>query len=249
MNCFVSWTVNAMFKPKNRLYVVYKHTNRTNGKVYIGITCQATEKRWQKGAGYAGTYFGNAIKKYGWDAFTHEVIETGLEEKQACERERALISEYRSNEREYGYNLSGGGEVTDCIVPMIGEDNPKAVAVIRIDSVTGEKKTFPSVDDASREMGINHRGICKACRGVAKTYMGYVWEYADVQFKKPDRPTRGNYPHTKIMKRVRVEENGNITEYGSIKEAAYAYGLRGASVSRYISGSRKDNTGRVWSFV
>ena len=44
---------------------MYKHTT-PNGKVYIGITSQLSEKRWLSGHGYKGTYFGNAIKKYGW---------------------------------------------------------------------------------------------------------------------------------------------------------------------------------------
>lgn len=43
-------------------YTVYKHTNKINGKVYIGITSQNVKRRWQNGAGYYGTYFYNAIK-------------------------------------------------------------------------------------------------------------------------------------------------------------------------------------------
>lgn len=51
-------------------YTVYKHTNKINGKVYIGITSQNVKRRWQNGAGYYGTYFYNAIKKI-WLEFVH----------------------------------------------------------------------------------------------------------------------------------------------------------------------------------
>ena len=61
-----------------RIYTVYRHTNKMNGKRYIGITKQKPERRWQNGYGYVGTYFGNAISKYGWDAFEHEILFEGF---------------------------------------------------------------------------------------------------------------------------------------------------------------------------
>lgn len=240
-----------MIKPKDRRYIVYKHTNKINGKIYIGITCQTPERRWQKGAGYAKTYFGHAIKKYGWDAFSHEVLETDLDEKEACERERNLISKYHSNEREHGYNLSGGGEVTDCITPKTGKDHPCAVAVVRIDTNTGERKTFTSVAEASQEMGINHRGICKACRGVAKTYMGFVWEYANREFKKPKRYAIGKYPHVSQQKPIKMTDtDGQHHYFESIGEATKYIGVKSnTTVSRYVLGQRKDITGRRWEYA
>lgn len=36
----------------NDAYCVYIHTNKTNGKVYIGQTCQEPRKRWKNGYGY-----------------------------------------------------------------------------------------------------------------------------------------------------------------------------------------------------
>ena len=67
-----------------RIFCVYKHTS-PNGKSYIGITSMnPPEKRWKNGKGYShNKYFTNAINKYGWDNFTHEIIENNLTEEEA----------------------------------------------------------------------------------------------------------------------------------------------------------------------
>lgn len=92
-------------------YVVYKHTNKTNGKCYIGITGRANpNRRWCGGAGYSqNEYFYSAIQKYGWDGFEHSIIAEGLSLEEAYEMEKKLIKEYDSANRLYGYNLDLGG--------------------------------------------------------------------------------------------------------------------------------------------
>lgn len=238
-----------MLSSKQKEYIVYKHTNMVDGKVYIGITRQEVGRRWQKGYGYKGTYFWNAIKKYGWENFTHEILLDGLTKKEACEAEKRLIQEYQSNCRENGYNISAGGQTGDNLQPMYGGDNPKAVAVKRIDPATGETVVYESVAQATRELGINHRGISKACRGHAKTYMGYVWEYADIEFVKIKKYAMGKHPHDSFKKKVELKDiDGRIYRYESIKEAGEKTGIRPNTISRYLSGVRKDSSGRRWTY-
>ena len=86
---------------------IYKYTNLHNKKVYIGRTCRSLSER----AGIDGrdyrccTYFWNAINKYGWDSFKPEILEEGLSDKEAREREIYWIKKYRSDESSFGYNI------------------------------------------------------------------------------------------------------------------------------------------------
>lgn len=95
-----------------KIYCVYKHTS-PNNKVYIGYTSQKPpEKRWKNGCGYKRNhpYFWNAICKYGWENFTHEIVFDGLNKQEACEKERELIAFYDSTHPDKGYNMTKGGD-------------------------------------------------------------------------------------------------------------------------------------------
>ena len=77
---------------EERKFVVYKHTS-PNGKVYIGITSQKLNRRFRDGKGYYNNkHFYNAIKKYGWDNFSHEVLFDNLTEEEAKLMEQFYIA-------------------------------------------------------------------------------------------------------------------------------------------------------------
>lgn len=106
-------------------YVVYKHTNNVNGRVYIGITCQKPEKRWKDGLGYeTNQYFSRAIKKYGWENFSHDILYSGLEKQDAQTHEINLILFYRNSEVGC-YNILSGGDLGRVGVPMSAETKEK----------------------------------------------------------------------------------------------------------------------------
>ena len=99
----------GMIYVNKKSYIVYKHTSPSN-KVYIGITIQKPELRWRKGKGYKNNiHFYNAIQKYGWDNFQHEILFTGLTKDEAEQKEIELIAYYKSCNRRYGYNIDHGG--------------------------------------------------------------------------------------------------------------------------------------------
>lgn len=97
----------------DREFCVYCHTNKINGKKYVGITCKNPIRRWgAKGTGYRqNIHFYNAIQKYGWDNFEHEILYRGLTLEEATIVEVQLIAEYKSNNPGFGYNSTAGGEM------------------------------------------------------------------------------------------------------------------------------------------
>ena len=87
---------------------IYKHT--LNDKIYIGQTRQSIKSRTLSGHGYLTCpHFYNAIKKYGWQNVSTEILALCAEQKEADFLEQFYIMEYKSWDRNYGYNLKLGG--------------------------------------------------------------------------------------------------------------------------------------------
>ena len=59
-------------------------------------------------------YFHNAIHKYGKENFSFEEIDSATDCSELDDKERYWIAYYKSNIREYGYNLDSGGQSGGC---------------------------------------------------------------------------------------------------------------------------------------
>lgn len=89
--------------------VIYKATNKINGKSYIGFASKfevrkqkhLSDSKREKKTHY---FFHKAIKKYGWDNFEWSV----LKEDATLEDERHFIKEHDTFGN--GYNLTTGGD-------------------------------------------------------------------------------------------------------------------------------------------
>lgn len=90
------------------MYKVYKHTNKVNNKVYIGITKNTLKERW-RGGYWNNPHFFNSIRQYGKENFVSEILEDGLTKSQAEEKERYYIRLYDSTNPDKGYNIEKGG--------------------------------------------------------------------------------------------------------------------------------------------
>lgn len=107
---YIASVLNA--DPECFVYCVYVHTNRENGKVYVGQTKDIEERFARCGSNYKNNkYFYNAIKKYGWDGFDHEILAYNLNKDEANEMEIYYIQKFDSTNPEKGYNIAPGGNV------------------------------------------------------------------------------------------------------------------------------------------
>lgn len=152
-------------------YSVYKHTNKTNGKVYIGITVNEPEVRWGKnGKNYEKQLFGKAIRKYGWENFEHEILFENLSHKEANEKEIELIKSYKATDRDFGYNVALGGTDVNSLA------SSKTVYQYSLSGAFIQQYT--SLVKAGEENDTPYSKIGACCRkGINHTSMGFRWSY------------------------------------------------------------------------
>jgi len=94
-------------KNKENCHLIYKHTS-PSGKSYIGQTNNLQKRNSQHKTSEKCAAFSSAIKKYGWDAFTHEVLMKDLTIDEANHWEKFYVDFYNSISPN-GYNLMDGG--------------------------------------------------------------------------------------------------------------------------------------------
>ena len=220
-------------------YCVYVHTNKVNGKKYIGITSQRPEARWRSGY-KCNEHFSRAIEKYGWEGFSHEVIMDGLTKEQACAAEIALIAKHGTQDPNKGYNIQSGGE--GC-----AEQNNVAVNQYSLDG--RYIKTWSSMKEADAAFGVlNTSGgsqIGMACRGACKTAHGYMWAYST-----GDSSDIEPYETNRYKKVAQYTTSGRfIKMWNSIKEASDALGIDGGSITNVCKGKYYRTAGGfVWRY-
>jgi group I intron endonuclease len=88
-------------------YLIYKHTS-PSGQAYIGQTNNLHRRNICHINTNGCRAFANAIKKYGWDNFTHEILAEGLSIEEANNLEEEFIKSYGTLSPN-GYNLRTGG--------------------------------------------------------------------------------------------------------------------------------------------
>ena len=180
--------------------IIYKVTNKINGKIYIGQTTRPLNQRMSEHLANGRTsYFDRALRKYGIQSFDVDVIDNAETKEELNEKEKYYI-EFFNCKVPNGYNLTDGGE-GQLGVRRFGEDNshwgkkhsketknklseirknkytkenhPGCKRVINLD--TGEVFTYMSL--ACDKYNLDKSTLTKVCKGKRKTCGGYRWAY------------------------------------------------------------------------
>lgn len=222
-------------------YIVYKHTNKINGKVYIGITRTNVRLRWRSdGSGYKKCpRFYNAIKKYGWDNFNHEILFTGLTHDEACNLEIMLISKYKSE--NISYNISGGGDVGR----EVAEETKR-----KLSQYKGEKSSMFGKHPSKETIEKRKKTILK--RG------GYNKDTSHLAIyrlrKGKDSPMYGRKPSENTLNSLRKPvvqfslEGKFIAEYPELKIASLVVRVSPAAIGNSIRGKTIKAGNYLWEF-
>lgn len=229
-----------MKKTQKTSFYVYKHTS-PSGKVYIGITCQKPEHRWNNGRGYMyNRYFTSAIQKYGWENIKHEILVENLSQDQASALEMQLIKEYDSCNPAKGYNATFGGE---CEVPSDSAREKMSIAKMGKPAHNKGKKLPESWLQHLKEAHANVSTETRAKQRAAKlgkhlsdSAKAKISGCNNVNFGKPS-------PNRKAVKCI---DTGIV--YQSIKHAAEHNGATIQGVSACCNGKAKSTRGLRFEF-
>ena len=240
-------------------YCVYKHTSPST-KVYIGITKQAPNGRWKNGLGYESSpHFWNAIKKYGWENFKHEVLYTGLSCEHACLIEQMLIEEYDSTNPLYGYNQKIGGqtgsspsqEVRNLVSQKMKKyyaEHPEARERLAKSATgkkwTDEQRTKYITAKKGKHLEISEVWRAKMIAGTRKRYSEDI-ALREITIKRCIENGKKN-----SMPVVQMDLDGNdIASFESASEAQRQTGAKNCNIIMCCKGTRHTANGYKWRFA
>lgn len=225
-------------------YKVYRHTC-PNGKIYIGISRQKDiQRRWQHGLGYHNNVlFYRAIRKYGWESITHEILYEGLTKAEAEEKEIELIARFKTNDPNFGYNIDNGGNCFGSHSPETKKKISEAQLGIKNhmfgkpSPLKGRKQTPEQVE----KNRLSHLGQPSYWKGK------HLPPETIEKLRKPKTEEhRRRLSEVRSIPVICVETGEHFT---SGKAAAEAKGISRGSIAHAVKGERRTAGGYHWRFI
>ena len=231
-------------------YCVYMHTNKVNGKKYIGITRQNPKIRWANGQGYKTQPFYRAIEKYGWDSFKHDILYKELDYKSACEYEINLIKKYNTTDSKYGYNVSDGGEDVIRYYNNLVHMNKTVYQysffgyyIQKFDSII-EAVKYLNIENIHASTNISS---CARKNGKSKSAYGFIWSYEYLGEKINEYNLKDAYGEVNRIKVYQYGLDGKyIKMFESINSVANTFNVKQQSISAAIDLPHRKSCGFQW---
>lgn len=249
---------------------IYLTTNKINGKRYIGKKNYDKKELWKNYLG-SGIALKNAIKKYGKENFSKEIIEECKTRDLLNEREKYWIEKYNATNDDLFYNIALGGDGGNVTIgyseEMLktlrenkrrgakgiinqGKENPMAKSVICLNNGL----IFDTTVMASKYGNTKDYCIQSCCRGRSETAgvsketkERFQWAYYDPSLTYEYIPFKRNYSETAFSKKIKCIETGTI--YNSVKEGARSINVSNQTLSMHLHGKTKHCGNLHWVFV
>lgn len=227
--------------------IIYKITNILNGKVYIGQTIKSLSTRRSSHIRSSNNKKLNPksihhhIKEIGIENFKFEVIKECNSKNELDEFEKFYISDLKSNNPLFGYNLTSGGSGNyeasyEYRKYMSGLSRCK-ISIDVYDDSGVFFMTFTSINEAGRVMNISPKKINRVLKNKRRTTNGFIFRYSNgspdlkIDIKKAYDPRR---------KITQFDLLGNkLSEFSSIKEASEILLIDRDQIQRVLCGRRK----------
>lgn len=226
---------------------VYRHTS-PSGKIYIGITSKHNiQQRWRYGTGYNSCrHFDNAIKKYGWNNITHEILLKDVSESEAKYTEKYLIRWYKMHDISYNLTDGGDGQLGYChtdeaklkmrnakLGRKLSDDTKKKMSEVRRSRPA--PKGWHFTEETRRKMSQRRKG--------KKTVYHISKEELSERFKEAQKEVT-------CKPVLQYSLTGElIAEYFSQSEAARAVGVKSSwHIGDCCKGNVKTVKGYIWRY-
>ena len=240
--------------------IIYKITNIINNKIYIGQTINTLEERWKRHQNDAlsnrlDTHFAKAIRKYGIDNFTAEVIDTAQSQDELTAKETYWIHYYDSiqngyNETDAEYKSGGNtylsktDEELDIIKEKIrqtklGNKNPNTRKVKCRNVDTNEEIHFDTIAEVQQYFNHdNHNFVTRRCNHTIRCLWQGKWQIAYEEDDYDALMTREKNNRKSTHINVEVLDTGNIYSFPSYASAERFFDLPQKSISSkaYLKG-------------
>lgn len=246
-------------------YTIYSATSLDTGKKYIGCTSLTLEKRKayhiadskKKNINFR---FYKALKQFDYN-FEWEILEEGLSQKDAHEREKFYIQKF--NTFHDGYNCTYGGngftgtiEGKNSIIKNLKKyhENPETRLKHSLERGGGEVfvfetngtflKRFDTQIDCCEELGVLKPQVCYCLKGKRKSHKGFVFS------KTKEFPFKiTNYDYVK-RNPILVYKNGQyIGSWDSEKSCAKDLSISRGQIRWMIQGKLKSPPKHPYTFL
>jgi hypothetical protein len=232
------------------MFTVYKHTCLTNGKAYVGWTSLSLEERWIQHC-YFATYgskyaFHRAIRKYGTDCWTHEVLEEHASAFEAKQAEVRLIAQHSTYTKDgCGYNMTLGGDGAPGYVPTLEQriahrgPNSATAKLTTLDVVNMKLAYLSGATqyELASQFGVKQSNVSRILRGIT---------YVDIRLSEVDETriqtllSQRNREKRKFVKastrsKVSINRSGaGNGMFGKTGELSPNFGSRRSKASRQL---------------